>query len=241
MADNQRDGPKTMAEAGQLAFNLPHRTAMAREDFLVSASNTLAVTAIEGWQDWPQGRMALTGPARSGKTHLVHVWAGLSNAHIVQAATLRPADLGGDPLPALAVEDIDRIADLPPDEMMEAEQALFHLYNLAGEWRCPLLLTGALAPSAWTIGLPDLRSRLGAMSVVEISLPDDMLLSSLLVKLFSDRQLHVEPKVIDFIVRRMDRSFAAAEDLVARVDAQSLEQKHRVTTALVRRSTGWTR
>ncbi|MEM9370901.1 MAG: chromosomal replication initiator DnaA, partial [Pseudomonadota bacterium] len=82
-----------MTATGQLAFKLPHRTAMSREDFLVSSSNSLALAALDAWAGWPRGRFALTGERRSGKTHLVHVWAEMTGARVMNARDLREADL----------------------------------------------------------------------------------------------------------------------------------------------------
>jgi chromosomal replication initiation ATPase DnaA len=74
--------------AEQLVFNLPARPALGRADFFVSPMNEPAVQAIEGWRDWPRGKLALWGPEASGKTHLAHVWADLSDAEIVSAGLL---------------------------------------------------------------------------------------------------------------------------------------------------------
>ncbi|MEM6906145.1 MAG: chromosomal replication initiator DnaA, partial [Pseudomonadota bacterium] len=85
----------------QATFELPHRPALGREDFMVSPSNAQAVALIEQWQRWPQNRMALVGPARAGKTHLAQVWCRISGAG--------PARAEGPPAPVL-VEDADRVA-----------------------------------------------------------------------------------------------------------------------------------
>lgn len=228
-----------MSGASQLILQLPHREARSREDFMVSSSNALAVKAIETWRRWSNDRLALVGPARSGKSHLVHVWAHLSDARVLSTTGLCKLDLATEALRPTAVEDIDRLAGLDASARAKAETALLHLYNLLGEAGLPLLVTGTGAPASWKIDLADLRSRLLSMTVAEIGAPDDALLSSLLVKLFADRQLLVEPKVIAFIVKRMERSGQGAEDLVTALDALSLERKHAVTTALVRNATGW--
>ena len=72
----------------QLSFDLPALPALGRDDFFVSRSNAAAVAMIEGWQDWPARKLALIGPKGAGKTHLVHVWAGLSGGRIVAAEML---------------------------------------------------------------------------------------------------------------------------------------------------------
>ncbi|MEM8841317.1 MAG: DnaA/Hda family protein [Pseudomonadota bacterium] len=228
-----------MSEFEQLTFDLPHRPALSRADFLVSDSNSRAVAAVDGWQDWPGARLALTGPARSGKSHLVHVWAGMADATITAALDLGDARIPSLAAQPVAVEDVDRLAQAAPARRRLAEEALLHLYNLMAETRRALLVTGAGAPAAWQVLLPDLRSRLEPLPLVEIEPPDDNLLSSLLVKLFADRQVRVEPRVIRYMVARMERSCEGAEKLVALIDSAALEQKRNVTVDLVRKHAGW--
>lgn len=226
-----------MSADAQLVFDLPHRTARGRENYLVSSSNALAVEVVEAWETWPGHRLLLTGPARSGKTHLALVWAEMSGARVLSVTDLTAGVV--IPSQPLVIEDLDRLSGLDAAQKAEAEEALFHLFNRFGADRIPLLFTGSDKPKAWHLGLPDLRSRIEAMTLAEIGQPDDMLLSSVVVKLFSDRQLRVEPKVIDYVVNRMERSFEAAEALVDRLDTASLRAKKRVTTTLVRTHAGW--
>jgi chromosomal replication initiation ATPase DnaA len=210
--------------AEQLAFDLPSTAAMRREDFFVTPVNALALAAMDGWRDWPQGRMLLLGPRGAGKTHLARIWTGMTGAHVVQATGLAGADL-----PALAatgavmVEDADQ---LPPD----AQTNLFHLHNmLAG---AHLLITAAVPPRDWPITLPDLASRMQAMPVTRLDAPDDALLTAVLVKLFADRQIAVPANLIDYLTIRMDRSLHAAGQLVAALDAAALARGRPVTRAL---------
>ena len=80
--------------AEQLLLDLPVRTALGRDDFFVSAANAAAVVGIEAWEGWPHGKTVLVGAEASGKTHLAHVWAAMTGAMVVDAATL--ADLSPD-------------------------------------------------------------------------------------------------------------------------------------------------
>ena len=128
----------------QLTFDLPARPALGRDEFFVSPANAMAVTTIENWTRWPQGKLALVGPKGSGKTHLAHVWASEAGGRVIAAADLEAADIAalGAGGARLAVEDVDRIAG-----NAAAEQALFHLHNLvlaeAG------LLSGLDATTHW--------------------------------------------------------------------------------------------
>ena len=115
----------------------------------------------------------------------------------------------------LVVEDIDRA--------LINEQAIFHLINLAKERRFNILFTTRIAPGDLNLSLPDLRSRIRAMPVVEIQPPDEILLQILLIKLFGDRQLPVSPAAIKYLARHMDRSTGMAVNVVDAVDRAAWE------------------
>lgn len=210
----------------QLTLELPHRAAYGAEDFLVSGCNEAAVAAIDRWPDWPNRVMAVVGPAGSGKSHLVNVWRTRSGADVVLASEL--GDDGPSQLAksgAIAIEDIDRgIAD---------EQALFHILNMAGEHKLSVLLTSRRPPGELAIALPDLRSRLRAAPLLNIASPDEALLRGLLVKLFTDRQLAIEPHVMSYLALRIERSTEAVVRTVAEVDRLALASRRKVTRALV--------
>ncbi|MDH3263910.1 MAG: DnaA/Hda family protein [Paracoccaceae bacterium] len=201
----------------QLALPLPRREARGREAFFVSPANALAVRQIEAWRAWPEGKLVLTGPEGAGKTHLAHVWAALAGARIVDALALAPAEIPSLAEAPVAVEDADRTAG-----HARAETALFHLHNLALANGQPLLLTARKPPAQWHLALPDLQSRMAATATATLEPPDDALLTAVLVKLFADRQIAPPPRLIDFCLKRMDRSFAAAQRLVAALDARAL-------------------
>ena len=129
---------------------------------------------------------------------------------------------------AVAMDRADRIAG------PAAEEALLHLYNRVVEAEGWLLLTGREPPGRWPMTLPDLTSRLRALPTVILAPPDDALLASVLVKLFSDRQLSVPEDVVPMLLSRIERSFAAARLVVAALDAKSLAEKRPISRQLVR-------
>ncbi len=216
--------------AEQLSFDLPVRQALGREDFFVSPANALAVAMVEGVPPWSGGRLVLSGPARSGKTHLTHVWASETGARIVSAHSLRDEDVPDLAQGPVAVEDVPEIA-----RDMTAQKALFHLYNLVLSEGHALLLTGRLDPALWQLGLPDLQSRMQSAQHMALSPPDDALLMAILTKLFSDRQLAPKPDVIPYLVARMDRTFAAAGAIVEQLDRAALAEGRTLTRALAAR------
>lgn len=211
----------------QLAIALPRRTAFGRSDFFVSESNAEALAALDRWPDWPAGTLVLSGPPKSGKTHLAHLWRQRAGAEILDGRSLsqaRIARLLRATPSALAVDDAEHAP----------EAALFHLYNAWSASRAGLLLIAAREPAHWPIKLADLRSRLRGALCVRIAEPDDALLAALVVKHFADRQLRVAPQALSYLLLRMERSFASAASLVARLDAASLAKGRPVSTALVR-------
>lgn len=209
-----------------LPLDHPRNPGLSRDDFMVAPCNAVALAMLDGWRTWPLRKLVLTGPAGSGKTHLAHIWAADVDARMIAAQDLDTADipaLGSGPL---VVEDADDIAT------PEGENALFHLHNIMQAEGHPLLLTGARAIAGWPLTLPDLRSRLQQAQSAVVEAPDDALLSMLLVKLFSERQLHVAPQVIDYLTRRMDRSFDGARTIVAALDEASLAERRAITVRL---------
>jgi len=210
----------------QLSLDLGFRPALGRADFLVAPCHAAAVAWIDRWPDWPAPVVALWGPAASGKTHLLEVWRARSNAVVIAARTLTSAAL-----PRLlgaahaAVIDEAQSAD---------EEALLHLYNVLAERQGHLLLAARDPPARWTIRLADLRSRLLAGPAVGVEAPDDALLGAVLVKLFADRQLRISEDLIAYLLPRIERSFAAAQAMVAALDQAALADQRAVTVRLAR-------
>jgi len=213
------------ASPRQLVLDLAHRQALGAEDFLVSRSNAMAVEMIDAWPSWPHPAGIVVGPQGAGKSHLANVWRLRSGAGSVTAADLTDGQVASlEPETAIVVEDLDRgIAD---------ERALFHLLNRARESRLSVLLTSRTPPGEQEFRVPDLRSRLRALPLAEVQPPDEALLKAVLVKLFADRQLNVEPPVIDYLCLRMERSMAEANHVVAAIDRLALSMRRKVTRPL---------
>ena len=126
---------------------------------------------------------------------------------------------------ALVVEDIDRAG--------YDEKALFHLLNLAREKPLFLLLSARDAPAHFDCALPDLRSRLNALPAMRIGAPDETLLKTVMLKHFADRQLAIDPKVLDYLALHVDRSLAAAGLAVAAIDRAALAAGRKISRQLV--------
>tara|TARA_B100001939_G_scaffold331712_3_gene330011 strand:+ start:3835 stop:4515 length:681 start_codon:yes stop_codon:yes gene_type:complete len=215
----------------QLPLILPQREAFGHEDFLVASCNQEAVTWIDRWPDWPSHVLILYGPPGSGKTHLSHVWQKKSGAR----------RLTHEDVAAFAALDRDRPCILEDVELFlqsgpGRQEQLLHLYNWLREQNNSLLLTAYRPPRHWPMTLADLSSRILSCVTAEISAPDDRLLSALIIKQFSDRQLAVSAEVLEYILPRMPRSFDAARQLVEKTDLLALSEKRRITIPLVRKA-----
>jgi chromosomal replication initiation ATPase DnaA len=217
--------------ARQIPFDLAGRTAHGRDDFLIGECNRDAVGWIDRWPEWPAPVLILNGAAASGKTHLAAVWRDMADAQTIKPDMLvsRSAEEIAQMGAALVLDGID-----PWLGEREAETTLFHLYNMFKEEGRSFLVTMRMAPSHADFAIPDLASRFRAAPVATIQAPDDDLLAAVLVKLFDDRQLSVGVDVIKYILPRMERSFAAARDIVAFSDRAALAQKRGISVPLVR-------
>lgn len=194
----------------------------------MSDCNRKAWLYMQPQQDWPSPVFLLRGEKASGKTHLASIWAARANAPLLQAAEVEinkpPQDYfaGGT---TLVMEDIEHISH---------ESALFHLYNYAMQQQYSLLLTMD-ASIVWDhFILPDLRSRLQAAPQAEITAPDDALLTALLAKHFSDRQIAWNEGLLHYLLPRLERSFAAVRQIVERLDEAALRQKQPLSISLAR-------
>ena len=209
----------------QLPLALGFSEKFGREDFLPGPSNAAALALIERWPDWPARTVALVGPDGSGKSHLAAMWVKAAGARAIAAHAITPATVPTAlATGALVIEDLR--------EGVCEDAALFHLLNLAREQGDFVLITARTAPSAWTIRLRDLASRLRALPIVTLAAPDDALLRAVMVKLFADRQLAVDEGLIGYVATRIERSFAAARAIVAELDHEALRQKREVNRVL---------
>ena len=207
----------------QLPLVFTHDAASGRDDLLISDRLSAAVTIVDAWPQWPSPVVILAGPVGSGKSHLASIWKEHSGAQSIHPKAGSDAAVAAAAGPVL-FEDVDR-------EGLD-DTALFHVINSVRENGHSLMMTSRLWPMSWPVELPDLRSRLKAATVVEIGEPDEELLSQVIVKLFSDRQLNIDDKLVFYIVNRMERSLNAAQTIVERLDRLAWSRGTKITRAM---------
>lgn len=190
----------------QLRLSLERQGLSPRDIFARGPSNADAVDALAAWPGWIGGCLVLVGPQGAGKSHLAQMWAERAGALVVQRGKSDIAAAQGRPV---LLEDADRGL---------ADEALFHLINLAEREGGGLLLTARILPATWRTTLPDLRSRLNALPVAQIEAPDDTVLRGVLAKLFRDRNIRPAEDLYGYLLSRMGRSVPEAEDIVRRLD-----------------------
>ena len=214
--------------ASQIPLELPHQAALTRADLIVSAANSTAISAIDAWPDWPGPVFVLAGPVGSGKSHIGKVWCQTSSAISLAANGL--ASEFSNLATHLADGGSILLEDAGKGEF--DENVLFHLLNSIREGGGSCLITSRSWPGEWDVQLPDLASRLRAAQLVELEEPDDNLLRQVMVKLFADRQLVVDPKLVDYCVMRMERSLESVGKLVREIDRDALARQSGITRSM---------
>ena len=206
---------RTPRLARQLRLKLKRPASHARDDFVLSPTNVDAVRVLDGWPEWP-------GQTLAGKSHLAQAWARAADAVVFERG-MELSALEGRPV---LVEDVDR--------RRSRGEALFHLFNMAGLKGGGLLLTARKPPVQWKTEVPDLRSRLNALTVAQLGAPDDALLRQVLEKFFRERNIRPGEEVYAYLLRRIERSIPAAREVVRRLDEAADEQQRGISRVLAR-------
>jgi len=221
----------------QFALPLTSMSDYSDESFILSASNRLAWEWIKQWPDWPVHTTILYGPPACGKKHLAYIWlrqSGAMQSGAMQRGVCEEVDAALSVLRSGDIPSGSGIALLQKEGDVKDEEALLHLYNYSRESGVSLLILADCPPVQWGVKLPDLASRLQEAQIQSISAPDDVLLQTLIIKLFSDRQLRISADVPAYIVPRVERSFGALYRFVAFLDAKAMEEGRNITLPFVR-------
>ncbi|MFV0622550.1 chromosomal replication initiator DnaA [Sphingomonas sp. ac-8] len=181
----------------QLDLALGQPVGARADEFLVSDTNARAVQHLEHWGTWPVMAALLVGPRKSGRSLLSRMFALRTGGTVIDDAERQP------------------------------EVDIFHAWNRAQAEHRPLLIVADAPPPGWDIALPDLRSRIGATPVLTLGPPDDRLVASLLDYLFDRRELVAGPGLIDWLTRRVERSYIAVLGVVEALEEDAMLRSNR--------------
>lgn len=213
------------AQGRQLALPFAHMPHYDAGDFIAAPANAAALAWLARSAAWPERRLLLWGEAGCGKTHLLHRWAAQAGALFLDGFAL------AWPHPAFRCGPVDR--DLAIDDADGAGPvALLHVLNAAHEAGFRVVLCARAQPSRWPASLPDLDSRLRAMTIAQIAAPDDELRRLLLARLLAERQVAVPEPLQDWLLLHLPRDPQALREAAARLDRAGLASGGRVTRPL---------
>lgn len=204
----------------QLPFDYGHEPSHLEVDFIEGEGNRLALAHVRAFPAWAHPLTLIEGPAKSGKSHLARIWAERTGAAFVTPDDAEELSRRGGAAP-LVIEDVERSG--------YDENALFHLINQSMREKRPVLMTTREAVANWPFATDDLKSRARLAQRFALALSDDIQLSQMFVKLFGDRQVAVDPRVISYLVARMERSPEEAVALADLVDRLALARGGAIT------------
>ena len=200
----------------QLILKFPNNNVYLREDFYVSSSNQEAYDLINSWPKWFKRIVNVHGPSGSGKTHLATILKKKTSTLYLKSNQLNDNTyFDFKTKEALVIENLtDKIN----------EEILFSLWNLVIQDNKYFLITSIKPINFYKFKLPDLQSRVASSFRIGIKLPDDNLLGVILAKNFSDKQVAIEKKHIDYIIKRIDRSYEKISQFISLLDKYSLKK-----------------
>ena len=200
----------------QLILKFPSQQAYKKEDFYVSLSNQEAYDFINGWPKWIKRIVNIFGPPGSGKSHLASILKTKT-----KCLEISPRELKENVVfefktkEALIIENFNEKI---------SEELLFSLWNIALQDNKYFLINSIKPINSYKFKLSDLTSRIKSSLIIGIKLPSDDLISAIIVKNFSDKQITVEEKHIEYIIKRIDRSYEKISQFILTLDRYSLKK-----------------
>ena len=200
----------------QLLLKFPQNKVFLKDDFYVSESNKKAFDLIDCWPRWIRRIANIYGPGGSGKTHLASILKNKTTTMTIESKNLKDQTFFEFKLKeVLVLENLQETI---------SENLLFSLYNFALQDNKYILITSKKSITEYSFKLPDLKSRIKDITIIGIDLPSDDLIGVILSKNFSDKQIKVEKKHIDFIIKRIDRSYEKISQFISILDKYSLKK-----------------
>ena len=210
----------------QLIFNFPFKKTYFSQDFYVSQNNFNAFKLIESWPQWPSRFINIFGPKGCGKTHLANILSSKIGSLIISANKIDNGVIGKyKTKECLIIDDFNNDIE---------ENLLYSIINLALQDNKYLIISSPISLKKFKIKLKDLNSRFTSFIEVGIDLPTDDLIKVILTKNFSDKQISISKKNIDYILNNIDRSYEKINLFSNSIDNLSLEKAKPVNLQLIK-------
>ncbi len=215
-----------MREVDQKLLELGIHESFDENDYYVSKSNYFAKNIIDTWPKWEKKIVNLTGVKYSGKTHLSTIFKTKTGALYltgdnINNQTLRQIKLSNN----VIIENLNESVN---------EKLLYSIFNLIEQDNKYLLISSIKAVDTMKFSLPDLVSRLKNCIIAKIEQPDDDLIYAIILKSFSDRQIKLDNKIIDYIIKRIARSYSKMHDFIYKIDELSLKKKKSINFKIIK-------
>ena len=189
----------------------------AHDDFFVSKSNYFAFQLIEKWPKWEKNILNIYGEKFSGKTHLSNIFLSKNKGFKIKESEIDETIYKKFKLyENIIIDDFQNKCN---------EKLMYSIFNLVDQSNKYLIINSIDPINEIDFKLNDLKSRSKNCLFAKIENPDDELMFAIILKNFSDRQIQVDKKLIDFIIKRIDRSYSKIVDFIYKVDELSLKKK----------------
>jgi len=206
-----------MKTLNQLLLDFDYKQNFKDEDFYVSKSNYYTYELINKWPKWEKNFLNISGEKYSGKTHLLNIFSKKFKAIKLNSNFLKNQDLKEIKVHQnIILEDIETAID---------EKLLYTLFNIIDQDNKFLIMSSIQPITEIKFNLEDLRSRTKNCLLAKIEKPDDELMFALILKNLSDRQITIDKKLIDFIIKRIERSYSKIFEFIYKIDKISLKKK----------------
>ena len=214
-----------MKSLNQLLFDFNHKQNFKDDDFYVSKSNYYTFELINKWPKWEKNFLNISGDKHSGKTHLVNIFLNKFKGKKIDTKLLNNENLKDIKVHQnIILEDLDNVLN---------EKLLYTLFNIIDQDNKFLVITSIKPISEIEFDLEDLRSRTKNCLLAKIEKPDDELMFALILKNLSDRQITLDKKLIDFIIKRVERSYGKIFEFIYKIDKISLKKKKSIDFKII--------
>ena len=212
----------------QLTFRFPFSKKYYEEDYYVSNNNYSAFKLIDGWPDWPGKWLNIYGEKGSGKTHLSKI---LENK-IKKTKIISANKINND-----TIKDLNRLDCLIVDNFNNDidEELLYTIFNHSKQLNNYVLINSQNSIKNLNFNLKDLQSRINSFVFIGIELPTDDILKVIITKTLSDKQISINPKLTDFIINNVERSYQKMFKFIKEVDELSLSTGKSININLIKK------